>query len=124
MKPRNRQQPRDDRRYHVSHYYVLDKHMKPVPCPDKRSWDHWMHNANRILKRTGNDKTYVATVFLGVDIIHAKRRGSYVDPPLLFEVRVFRDRISDDAELYATWREAERAHERIADELLPTTYYT
>lgn len=124
MKPRNRQQPIHDRRYHVSHYYILNKHKLPVPCPDQRAWHFWMQTADRVLKRTGNDRTYVVTLFLGVDKAHAARKGSYIDPPKLFEVRIFRDRTSDEPELFATWKEAERAHERIADELLPTTYYT
>jgi hypothetical protein len=107
-----------DRRYHVSHYYVLNKEKIPVPCADEKAWRHWMQNANRVLRRTGNDRTYVATVFLGIDEVHAKRKGSYVDPPLLFEVRVFRNNISDGCELFSTWVEADDAHDYMARELI------
>lgn len=121
MMPRNRQKPREDRRYHVSHYYILDRHKTPVPCPDHRSWQHWMQNANRVLKRTDGSKTYVATVFLGIDKAHAARKGSYIDPPLLFEVRTFLENSGQEPELYATWKEAEAAHDRIARELWRVT---
>jgi hypothetical protein len=112
-----------DRRYHVSHYYVLDRHKKPVPCTDMKAWHHWMQSANRVLRRSGNNKTYVATVFLGIDKAHAKRQGSYVDPPLLFEVRMFRSNSTHMVESYATWGGAELAHDRMVRELIPTNDY-
>lgn len=114
---------RKPRRYHVSHYYVLDDLSQvpaPVPCPDKHAWDHWMKHADRVLKRTGDDRLYVATVFTGVDSRHLRypMERSFVKPPRLFAVLVFRNHICRVHEHYPTWKDAEKAHDRYSSELV------
>lgn len=78
-----------------------------------------MRHANRVLKRTGDGLLYVATVFTGADSRHLRypKERSFVKPPRLFEVMVFRDGICDRRETYTTWEDAETAHDRYSSEL-------
>jgi hypothetical protein len=95
----------------------------PIPCYSLTEWGQFMADRDRVIvARTGNEKKWVSTVFLGLD--HYRMGG----PPIVFESMAFVDegRTIDDlfggqmpvaTELdqvrYSCWDDAEIGHQAL-----------
>lgn len=88
-------------------HYILDANKEPVPC-DMMTWAMWFGDTDRRrVASTRVGKTWVSTVFLGLD--HRFGPGE----PLLFETMLFdRRHFEDYQERYSTYAEALAGHRR------------
>jgi hypothetical protein len=95
------------------HRYILDENRQPVPVDDLLEWAEWLETADRHVAFTSlSGGVEVSTVFLGIDHIWF---GASL--PILFETAVIRNGQFDIQSRYATWQEAEEAHQRVVADL-------
>jgi hypothetical protein len=101
----------------------------PIPCYSITEWGQFLAtDENRIVARSGNEKKWVSTVFLGVD-----HNWHWSGPPIVFESMVFVDEgrtISDlrggemwvpttlDQVRYSSWDDAEIGHKALVRKYL------
>jgi hypothetical protein len=87
-------------------HYILDEHHHPVEEPSFLRWAEWFETRNRIVDRTDiNPKTYVSTVFLGMD-----HRYYGHGPPILFETMIFGGPLDGQTWRYSSWDDAQTGH--------------
>ena len=87
----------------MNKHYILDGH-KVVPV-DLMTWAKWFEKEERHIAKSGDrDKTWVSTVFLGLD--HQYGEG----PPLLFETMIFGGEHDQYQERCSTWEQAQAMH--------------
>jgi hypothetical protein len=88
-------------------HYVLAGH-NVIACTLEQ-WSQWFEyywdKPERFVGRTGDDKIWISTVFLGLD-----HNFFGVGPPLLFETMVFHNNSGEECIRSATWEEAEKIH--------------
>ena len=103
--------------------YILNRDGDPVPCTDAQLWAAWFHENGmdvRGVALTPVGECLVSTVFVGVDMNHA-RSGA----PLLFETMVFRRHggpsMDEYTDRYATRAEALAGHRATVEALTERT---
>lgn len=88
----------------MSYYILADK--KPVLITDLMTWAESFEKSNKVVAKTHIGHILVSTVFLGLD--HSF--GGQI--PILFETMIFGGKHDRYQERYATWKSAERGHEK------------
>lgn len=84
--------------------YRLDGH-RAVPCDDLAEWAKYFGGTGRIVKQECVEEVMISTVFLAIN--HNFRR---IGRPVLFETMIFEGPLSQSAQRYCTWDEAEQGH--------------
>lgn len=104
---------KEKRYYHIpfSRFYIL-KDKKPVQCNNLIEWGECMEDINkRTVKRTKKRNITISTVFLGYDCSFDEREKQ------LFETAVLVDKEFSIERRYATWKEAEKGHNEICNQI-------
>lgn len=99
--------------------FILKGH-EVVHETDRYRWEDWM-TANRLPGRGGpvtRDETLVATTELsGMFVCTVFTGYSSLDPPLVFETRVFGKPLDGEVRCYSTWEQAEQGHREMIESI-------
>jgi hypothetical protein len=88
----------------MSGRYILNDDHELVPCDDLMEWARWYEKADRHVGKTTVGRTYISTVFLGLD--HGWGDGV----PVIFETMVFGGKLDQQQDRCCTYEEAQLMH--------------
>lgn len=99
-------------------HYILNENGQPIPA-DLDTWARWFEKRDRILKQEWIGRSWVSTVFLGLDHNYSEE-----GPPILWETLVFGGKLKDEMTRCSGSREqAEAMHEEMVKRVYVTEEY-